>query len=79
MAVSNYLIPGETARTIKFIGDKPERYLSVWFQTGGWANFQWHEVRIQLSRVESKVAELNKMGYATKVQEHKPSDYVKFL
>jgi hypothetical protein len=79
MAESNYLIPGETTRTIKFIGDKPERYVSVWYQTGGWLNFNWVEVRIQESKVDSKVAEINKMGYATKVQSYKPTEYFKFL
>ena len=80
MAISNYLIPGETNRTIIFQSNgKPERYESVWYQTGGWANFKWTEVRIQESKVADKVAEIEKMGYATKVQADKPTEYVKFL
>jgi hypothetical protein len=56
-----------------------ERMVSVWFQTGGSLNFKWTQLHIQLSRVDSKVAELNKMGYATKVQNAQPTEFVKFL
>ena len=52
---------------------------TLWYQTGGTANFAWNRVNVKTKDVESKVAEINRMGYATKVQNHRPTDYVKFL